>query len=273
MELELVGSIDATTAHGAAELLGPSAMVYVDHGLVPPFTIVRMVNELWHRAPWSEWEVDLGAMTHAVHLGQRVRVTRAAAIGEPLRVSGQLLASYSRGQLGIVEVEAQVCSEESGRSLSTWVSKYGFGGIRLPSYGKCYRAPLLRPGTSEILFERDLVFELPSLLAFAQVASDPNPIHINMDAARGAGFDGPIVHGHLTLGVALDAVLAIAGSDRPIETMELVASLRAPVVCGQVLKMTVHRATSGSRYLVSATSAGRAVLRGAWVELPGFAGD
>lgn len=266
-EVDLIGSIDAMTARDAAELLGPSAMVFVNRGLVPPFATVRLVNELWHRAPWAAWGVDFGAMTHAVHLGQRLRVTRAAAFGEPLWVSGQLLASYSRGHLGIVEVEAHVSSERSGKSLSTWTSTYGFRGLRIPDHGQRHNRSSLRTETSEVVLEQDLVFGLPRLLAFARVASDPNPIHLDVDAARCAGFEGPIVHGQLTLGVALDAVLATVGEDEPIGTIELLASLRAPLVCGQVLTLTVRKSTSGSRYLVSATSAGRAVLRGAWVEL------
>jgi acyl dehydratase len=38
--------------------------------------------------------------------------------------------------------------------------------------------------------------------AFAEVSGDRNPIHLDADAARRAGFDGPIAHGALGLSVA-----------------------------------------------------------------------
>ncbi len=38
--------------------------------------------------------------------------------------------------------------------------------------------------------------------AFAEVSGDRNPIHLDREAAMGAGFEGPIAHGALGLSVA-----------------------------------------------------------------------
>lgn len=46
------------------------------------------------------------------------------------------------------------------------------------------------------------VIEEADVRAFAEVSGDRNPIHLDADAARRAGFDGPIAHGALGLSVA-----------------------------------------------------------------------
>ena len=47
---------------------------------------------------------------------------------------------------------------------------------------------------------------------YAELSADPNPIHVDDAFARAAGFDGPIAHGTLSLGLLLRAVEEATGA-------------------------------------------------------------
>jgi acyl dehydratase len=58
------------------------------------------------------------------------------------------------------------------------------------------------------------------LALFAAASGDHNPLHLDVDAARAAGFDRPIVHGMLTMAYAarLFTQALGAGNVRALET-------------------------------------------------------
>ena len=58
------------------------------------------------------------------------------------------------------------------------------------------------------------------LALFAAASGDHNPLHLDADAARAAGFDRPVVHGMLTMAYAARLFTRAlgAGSVRALET-------------------------------------------------------
>src|SRR3546814_15440781 len=68
-----------------------------------------------------------------------------------------------------------------------------------------------------------------------------NPLHIDPDAARRAGFDRPILHGLCTYGIACRAVIeGFAGWD-PERLASLAARFSAPVFPGDALVIDMWR--------------------------------
>src|SRR3546814_20631556 len=68
-----------------------------------------------------------------------------------------------------------------------------------------------------------------------------NPLHIDPDAARRAGFDRPILHGLCTYGIACRAVIeGFAGWD-PERLASLAARFSAPVFPGDALVIDLWR--------------------------------
>lgn len=63
----------------------------------------------------------------------------------------------------------------------------------------------------EVLMDRALSFSAAQILRFAEVSGDANPLHVDDDAARAAGFDGRIAHGVL----AATELSRILGTDAP----------------------------------------------------------
>jgi acyl dehydratase len=69
-----------------------------------------------------------------------------------------------------------------------------------------------------------------SVRAYAEACGDRNPLHLDDDVARAAGFPGIIAHGMYTMGHLSAAVARWAGG--PERIRRLTAQFRAPVFMG-----------------------------------------
>lgn len=67
--------------------------------------------------------------------------------------------------------------------------------------------------------------------AYAEAGGDRNPLHLDDEVARKAGFDGVIAHGMFTMGHMAACVVAWAGD--PAAVTSISANFRAPVSMGQ----------------------------------------
>jgi acyl dehydratase len=69
--------------------------------------------------------------------------------------------------------------------------------------------------------------------AYADASGDRNPLHLDDDVARAAGFDRPIAHGMLTMGHLASALVAWAGDAGAVARMRV--QFRAPVLVGETV--------------------------------------
>jgi acyl dehydratase len=101
------------------------------------------------------------------------------------------------------------------------------------------------------------------LTLFAAASGDHNPLHLDDDVARGAGFDRPVVHGMLTMACAgrlFESALG-RGCVRTLQTKFTGVAQRGDAL---VLKATLDGVEDGvARYAFSAcTEPGREVATG-----------
>ena len=68
---------------------------------------------------------------------------------------------------------------------------------------------------------------------YAEASGDRNPLHLDHETARRAGFPGIIAHGMFTLGHLASCLVAWAGD--PAAVIGLTASFRAPVFMGDTI--------------------------------------
>jgi 3-hydroxybutyryl-CoA dehydratase len=87
------------------------------------------------------------------------------------------------------------------------------------------------------------------------VSGDRNPLHLDDEVARAAGFDAVIAHGMFTMAHMASCVVAWAGSGAYVERIS--AQFRAPVAAGDTI-------VAGGR--VKEIDSDRATIE-AWVEL------
>lgn len=152
------------------------------------------------------------------------------------------------GKAALVHQERRVTDAASGALLATLTTtsfcrgQGGFGGPSAPAEG---RRPLPQP-----IPERapDLVCELPTLPQAAllyRLNGDLNPLHVEPEVARAAGFRAPILHGLCTYGVAGHALLRTVCAYQPERLRRLDARFSAPVYPGETIRTEIWRADDG----------------------------
>ncbi|MDR0946086.1 MAG: MaoC family dehydratase [Bifidobacteriaceae bacterium] len=81
----------------------------------------------------------------------------------------------------------------------------------------------------DVIGPRTLTFTRDKLVRYAGASGDFNPIHYNDEYARSVSLPGVIVHGMLTMGAAIDVVVAWAGGPGAVVDYEVRFSRPVPV--------------------------------------------
>ena len=98
----------------------------------------------------------------------------------------------------------------------------------------------------------------PEQAAIYRLSGDLNPLHIDPERAKSAGFDGVFIHGLCTLGIVGRALLAPLCAGDPDALLSLGARFAQPVYPGRPLEIRVWRARDSLAF--SAEQDGRSVL-------------
>jgi 3-hydroxyacyl-CoA dehydrogenase/3a,7a,12a-trihydroxy-5b-cholest-24-enoyl-CoA hydratase len=140
-----------------------------------------------------------------LHGEQAIEIRKPFPVKGKLTTVGTIKGIYDKGRGALVVVDAET-TDEAGETLCVNTfgifvrGEGGFGGDRGPS-GRRNLPPERAP---------DEVVEmqtLPQQAAIYRLSGDRNPLHIDPDFAKMAGFDKPILHGLCTFGHVARAVI------------------------------------------------------------------
>jgi acyl dehydratase len=169
------------------------------------------------------WAVkDLGRVVDGrgnpmVHASQVLELHRDLPASGRITVRAAITAVWDKGANTLIEVSGHG-RDEAGplfdtRSGTMILGLGGWGGERGPS-GRADAPPERPPdlvATSPIHRNQGAIYRL---------SGDVNPLHIDPDAARAAGFDDVFLHGLCTLGFAGRAVLQARPPDARLARIE-----------------------------------------------------
>ncbi|MFD7597713.1 MaoC family dehydratase [Kitasatospora sp. NPDC059812] len=129
--------------------------------------------------------------------------------------------------------------------------------------------PAAHPGTTPDTEPLTLTHTLTpaDVTAYAHAAGDLNPLHLDDDAARAAGFPAAIAHGMHLVALATEEITDRHADGDPTRLTALGARFAAPTTPGTPLRLTLQPYDRGTvvRFTV-ATQAGTAVKAG-WAAL------
>jgi acyl dehydratase len=90
----------------------------------------------------------------------------------------------------------------------------------------------------------DLICDLrtrPEAALVYRLSGDPNPLHVDPDVAKAAGFPRPILHGLATFGIAGHALLRSLCDYDPARLVGLAGRFSAPVFPGETIRTEIWR--------------------------------
>ncbi|MBR0668780.1 3-alpha,7-alpha,12-alpha-trihydroxy-5-beta-cholest-24-enoyl-CoA hydratase [Roseomonas hellenica] len=211
---------------------------------LPSLAVVLGYPGFWVRDPASG--VDWVKVVHG---------EQSLILHKPLPVEGEVIGTSrvtgivdrGAGKGAMIYTAREVKDAKTGELLATLemtTFARGDGGFGGPS------GPV-RPPHPEPEGAPDITLDLPTRPEQAivyRLNGDFNPLHIDPDVARDAGFDRPILHGLCTFGVVCHALLkSLCGYD-PARFGRMDLRFSAPVFPGETIRTEIWKQAGGAAF-------------------------
>jgi acyl dehydratase len=233
----------------------------------PTFAVVLGYPGFWAKHPGTgiDW-------VKLLHGEQTLRIHR------PLPAAGTVvgrsrvarITDKGPGKGALVLIERTITDKVTGELMAT-VEQLNFcrGDGGFSASGQPGDPP---PAVPAPLPDRapDAICDLPTRPEAAliyRLSGDDNPLHVDPDVARAAGFERPILHGLATWGVAGHAVLKTACAGAPEKLGSLYARFTAPVYPGETIRTELWFDEGTVSFRSSALERGVVVLNNGRAEL------
>jgi acyl dehydratase len=182
-----------------------------------------------------------------LHAEQSLRVHKPLPVEGTVRSETTIDEIYDKGAAkgAIMYMTRKLFDAASGDLLITMGTVSflrGDGGFG----GKSEGAPKPRSVPSDR--PPDLIAKLPVALNQAliyRLAGDYNPLHIDPEVARSAGFDRPILHGLAAYGMVGRALIKVLCEDDPARLRRLDVRFTSPVYPGEPLHVEIWKLDPG----------------------------
>jgi len=199
-----------------------------------------------------------------LHGEQGFRIHKTIPTKGKLTTSGKVASVYDKGKGALANVETET-RDESGELVFTNTSGVfvrgagGFGGERGPEAGNL--APE-RPPDKTVEMET-----LPMQAMIYRLSGDRNPLHIDPDFAKMAGYDRPILHGLCTFGHVGRAVLSEYCGNDTSRFVGMSVRFSGVVFPGDTIITEMWEEGGGKIILQAKTQEGRVVISNAAAEV------
>jgi acyl dehydratase len=199
-----------------------------------------------------------------LHGEQGFKIAKTIPTKGSLTTSGTVTGVYDKGKGALVTIDSKT-TDAAGETVFTNTSGVfvrgagGFGGDRGPEAGN--KAPERPPDRS--VSETTLDIQA----AIYRLSGDRNPLHIDPDFAKMAGYDRPILHGLCSFGYAGRAVLAEYCENDPDRFTGLSVRFSGVVFPGDTITTEMWDEGNGVIIVQSKTQEGRVVISNAAAEV------
>lgn len=229
--------------------------VYEGRGplVLPTFAVIPAMGSMGGLVT----EVDVDPMM-ILHGEQRVELHRPIPPSATMTATATISAVWDKEKAAVLEVVTTV-EDDDGSAFTTTAGVFvqgagGFGGERGPSTGGRNAPPGRAPDHTVRTTTRG------DQAALYRLSGDPNPLHIDPDVAKMAGFERPFLHGLCTYGIVGRAVLATLCADDPGRFRHLEGRFADQVYPGDEIVTKIWDEADGSAIVQAETGDGRIVL-------------
>ncbi|MFJ3927833.1 MaoC/PaaZ C-terminal domain-containing protein [Streptomyces sp. NPDC090022] len=209
-----------------------------------------------------------------VHLGQDIRTQRPVRPGEQVTVRLDVLGIRKEPRGARIALRVRLIGEDGPEPFAELViSALLVGATLLEPFGDIAGGPAApapvgagEPQTAVHALTTDWIS------TYAHASGDLNPIHLDADAARGAGFETVIAHGMSVVALAVEeAVDRFAGGDSA-RVRGLGCRFSAPVPPDIPLEITLQPDTAATVVRFTCKTPKGAAVKSGWIELAPPAG-
>jgi acyl dehydratase len=204
----------------------------------------------------------------ALHGEQKIELHRTITVPSTVIVRGSVVEVYDKGRdRGAVVVTRHALTDaDDGAAIATMTTTC-FARAEGGCGGSAATPPVphaipRRPPDHSL----DIVTRADLALLY-RLTGDRNPLHADPQAASGAGFDRPLLHGLCTFGISCRAVLEIYADFDPARIASHQARFAAPVYPGETLTVDLWRDAGVVSFEVRIRERGVTVIKNGRSEL------
>ncbi len=200
-------------------------------------------------------DINLAMLLHGE---QSITLHRELPPEAQVKITGRVAEVWDKGKAAVIGCEGLV-EDDKGPLVTTKATLFirgagGFGGERGPSTADLNKVP----ERAADVVEQDVT--RPEQGAIYRLSGDPNPIHIDPEFAKMAGFQAPFVHGLCTYGFAGRALLkSLCGGD-PTRFLHFEARFADQVYFGDTIITKAWITQPGEAIVQCETQKGNVVL-------------
>jgi acyl dehydratase len=187
-----------------------------------------------------------------LHGQQRIELSGPIPVEGEVTYQNRIANVYDKGSGALVVLESEATDATTGRFLFRGLAGLFFKGPGFGGYGGD-RGPserIERPDRAPDLEDRYAT--LPQQALLYRLCGDRNPLHVDPDVARKAGYDRPILHGLCTFGMVCRAVVERVLDGDPASVRAYETRFVGHVFPGEAVTLAVWR--EGGRVIVDARS-------------------
>ena len=226
---------------------------------VPPMLHARLMRNLLFAVMQDRSAgMDFGKLLHASH---HATFHRPLRIDDALSCSGSLtaLTEHATGRLLRAHLVGEVAGEPVVTCETAFFSRYKVGA---PPPPVAPREDLGAPTWHEVL-------DLPddASVRYSAASLDDNPLHVDLAAARRAGFGGRVLHGLCTLACTASLLTRHAAGGDPNRLLTIGGRFTRPVLSGSPLEVRGWDLGGGRWALETVGSDGQPVFSAATATL------
>jgi len=199
-----------------------------------------------------------------LHGEQGFQIAKTIPTSGSLTTSGTVTGVYDKGKGALITIDSKT-TDAAGETVFTNTSGVfirgagGFGGDRGPQAAN--KAPERAPDKSV----DDTTLDIQA--AIYRLSGDRNPLHVDPDFSKMAGYDRPILHGLCSFGYAGRAVLAEYCDNDPDRLAGLTVRFSGVVYPGDTITTEMWDEGNGKIIVQSKTQEGRVVISNAAAEV------
>lgn len=203
-----------------------------------------------------------------VHLQQELRVHRGMLPGDTVRTVAQVVSLRSEPQGSRVTIVCEQTDHDGAPVTGLRASVLLKGHMHGKEFGaNVAPAVPVRALPRVDPYEFEVTPTEAFIRAYALASGDHNPIHTDAEAARKAGFSGPIAHGMSSLAVGCEIAADKFGRHAISSIRSIGARFSLPVLAGEPLRFSFRPTSNPDVLAFGCTTPRGPAIKAGWMSL------
>lgn len=203
-----------------------------------------------------------------VHLQQELAVHRVMVPGDSIRTFAEVVSLRAEPQGSRVTIACQQMDDGGALVTELRASVLLKGHVTGAEFGaNIPQAAPVRALPDADPYEFQVTPTQEFIRAYAAASGDHNPIHTDADAARQAGFPGPIAHGMSSLAVGCEIAADKFGHGDTRNVRSLGARFSLPILAGEPLTFSFRPTPDPDVLVFGCTTPRGPAIKAGWMRI------